>query len=140
MLLLLLQSLTFFMICQKAANYKKKRIVMKNLIYIIFIISYAILLLDFITLSCVQFLEFNFDFNYIYITFVFIFVIYRFCAFIHMFILYTFILHFCYHHIHHLCNVCIHYSVIYSSMQSSFIFDIVFVICCIAFDICCHYL
>ena len=49
---------------------------MRNSTYIIFVISYAISLLDFITLSCVQFQL------YTYITFVFIFVIYRFRAFI----------------------------------------------------------
>src|SRR5437667_8723614 len=56
------------MICQETANYKEERIVVENLIYIIFIISYTILLLDFITLSHVQFLKFHFNFNYIHIS------------------------------------------------------------------------
>src|SRR5204863_7405446 len=61
-----LQSLTFI-ICQDMANYKEERIVVRKLIYIIFIILYMILLLEFVTLSCVQFLKFDFDFDYIYI-------------------------------------------------------------------------
>ena len=79
------------MICQETANYKEERIVMRNLIYIICVILYTILLLDFVTLSHVQFLEFEFDFNIIYsihlhITFAYLFstlfIIYTFIAFI----------------------------------------------------------
>ena len=57
-----------FVICQEMANYKEERIVVGNPIYIIFVILYVILLLDFVTLSRVRFLEFDFDFNYIYIS------------------------------------------------------------------------
>ena len=125
------------MICQKTANYKEERIVMKKLIYIIFIISYTISLLDFIILSHVWFWIW-FWFQY------YIFVFYIICY-----------LHVCCHHncfvqdcIHHLCSVHIHHSVIYSSMQLSFILNIIFLIHCITFnilyliiifDICCHY-
>ena len=49
-------------------NYKEERIVMRNFIYIICVILYTISLLDFITLSHVQFLKFDFNFNYIYIS------------------------------------------------------------------------
>src|SRR5947207_11426078 len=56
------------MICQETANYKEERIVMRNLIYIICIILYTILLLDFITSSHVQFLKLDFNFDYIHIS------------------------------------------------------------------------
>ena len=64
---IILWSLTF-MICQEMTNYKEERIMMRNLIYIIFIISYVISLLDFVILSHVWFLEFDFNFDYIYIS------------------------------------------------------------------------
>ena len=127
-------------------------IVVRKFTYIIFIISYMILLLDFITSSHVQFLEFKFDFDYIYITFIFIFILYRslhlLYAFICMFVLYAFIFIFviitscCLH------NVCICCLIIYSSMQLSFILNILFLIhhitfnisyLIIIFDICCCY-
>src|SRR6266487_4567162 len=120
---IILQSL-IFMICQETANYKKERIVMRNLIYIIFVISYMILLLDFVTSSHVQFLEFNFNFNYIYITFIFIFILYRsshsLYTFIHMFVLYAFVFIFVIITSHHLCNVCICCLAIYSLMNLSY--------------------
>ena len=124
----------------------------RKLIYIIFIISYVILLLDFITSSRVQFLKFEFNFNYIYIMFIFIFILYRsshsLYTFIHMFVLYAFIFVFIIIASHHLHNVCICCLAIYSSMQSSFVLDIIILIHCIAFnilysitifDICCCY-
>src|SRR6266496_2774971 len=115
-----------------------KATVVGKLIYIIFIISYMILLLDFITSSHVQFLEFKFNFNYIYIVFVFIFILYRLShslyTFIHMFVLYTFIFVFIIIASHHLHNVCIHCLAIYSSMQSSFILNIIILIHHITFD------
>src|SRR6266496_2603269 len=112
------------MICQGTTNYKEGRIVVRKPTYIIFVISYMILLLDFVTSSCVQFLEFDFDFDYIYIAFVFIFILYRWShslyAFIRMFVLYAFVFVFviiascCLHNVH------IHCLAIYLSMQSSF--------------------
>jgi len=112
------------MICQEMTNYKEERIVMRKLIYIIFIISYVISLLDFITSSHVQFLKFEFNFNYIYIMFIFIFILYRsshlLYTFIHMFILYAFVFIFVIIASHCLRNVCIHHLAIYSLMNSSY--------------------
>src|SRR6266496_2468905 len=116
-----------------------KATVVGKLIYIIFIISYVILLLDFVTLSRVQFLEFKFNFNYIYIVFIFIFILYRLShslyTFIHMFVLYAFIFIFviitshCLHNVHICCLA------IYSSMQSSFVLNIIVLIHHITFNI-----
>ena len=90
-------------------------------IYIIFVISYVILLLDFITSSRVWFLEFEFNFDYIYIMFVFIFILYRLLhllyTFIHMFVLYTFVFIFVIITSCCLCNVCICCLAIYLLMN-----------------------
>src|SRR5436190_12853914 len=101
------------MICQEMTNYKEERIVMRNLIYIIFVISYLISLLDFVTSSHVQFLEFNFDFNYIYKS------SHSLYAFICMFVLYIFVFIFVIVTTHHFHNVCIHHLAIYFLMNSS---------------------
>src|SRR6266536_823810 len=102
-------------------NYKEGRIVVRKPIYIIFIILYVILLLDFVTSSHVQFLEFEFYFDYIYITFIFIFILYRLLhslyAFICTFILYAFVFVFVIITSHHLCIVCICCLAIYLLMN-----------------------
>ena len=125
MILLLLLQLLTFVICQETANYKEEKIVMRKLIYITFVISYAILLLDFIILSHVQF-WIQFQFWYYIYSFSMLFVIY-------MFIVITIV--FIQDHIHCLHSVCIHHSVIYSSMQLSFVLNIIFLIHCITFNI-----
>ena len=100
---------------------------MKNLIYIIFVILYVILLLDFVTLSHVQFwLD-------IYIAFIFIFIIYR---LLHSF--YTFVFIFIIVTTHHLCNICIYCLAIYSLMNLSYHIWLLHLI--IIFDIHCCYL
>ena len=95
-------------------------IVVGNLTYIICIISYVILLLDFITLSRVQF---RLD---IYIVFVFIFVIYRLSHLFYAFVFVFVIVATC-----HLHNVCIHCLAIYLLMKFAISHSI------IAFD---HYI
>ena len=141
MILLLLWSLTF-MICQGTTNYKEGRIVVRKPTYIIFVISYMILLLDFVTLSHVWFLKFKFDFDYIYIMFIFIFILYRLLhllyTFIHTFILYTFIFIFIIITSHCLHNVCICCLAIYSLMNSPYHIQLSHSIA--IFDICHHYL
>src|SRR5438045_3333948 len=106
------------MICQETANYKEERIVVRNPIYIIFVILYVILLLDFITSSHVQF---QLD---IYIMFVFIFVIYRlshlFYTFIFVFIIVTT------HEIFHIFVQCLSFDILYHHSHL-FILDIFFI-------------
>ena len=113
--------------------------VVEKLTYIIFIISYTISLLDFVTLSCVQFLEFDFDFNYIYISrsssySLYIDFTHSFCTFV----LYTFIFIFIIVATRRLHNVCIHHIAIYSLMNSSYCIQLSHLI--VIFNICCHYL
>ena len=63
-----------FMICQEMTNYKEERIVMKNLIYIIFVVLYTISLLDFVIFIMCLIYQIWFWFQlYMYITFIFTF-------------------------------------------------------------------